>query len=94
VCCCCLRTAPYTLEAYTEQSYYTMIFRVLLRLVGGVRVLLGYRLAEQARVAGVAVTLEIWDTIWRVWQAWAGVLPEGQQAIEKIGAFMRQQISR
>jgi monoterpene epsilon-lactone hydrolase len=47
------------------------------------------RLAEQARASGVAVMLEVWDEMWHVWQAWAGALPEGQQAIERIGAFIR-----
>ncbi|MBV9790835.1 MAG: alpha/beta hydrolase [Chloroflexi bacterium] len=48
------------------------------------------RLAEQARAAGVEVTLEVWDEMWHVWQAWAGALPEGRQAIERIGAFVQR----
>lgn len=48
------------------------------------------RLAEQARASGVEVTLEVWDEMWHVWQAWAGALPEGQQAIERIGAFIQR----
>ena len=34
------------------------------------------------------VTLEQWDDMIHVFQAFAVMLPEGQQAIEKIGAFM------
>ena len=52
------------------------------------------RLAERSRGAGSPVTLEVWDGMWHVWQAWAGALPEGQQAIERIGAFIRQQLAR
>jgi acetyl esterase/lipase len=51
------------------------------------------RLAERARAAGVEVALEVWDAMWHVWHAWAGELPEGQQAIDRIGAFIRQQLA-
>ena len=47
------------------------------------------RLAERARKAGVDVTLEIWDDMIHVFQAFAAVLPEGQEAIEKIGRHLR-----
>lgn len=50
------------------------------------------RLAERAREAGVEVKLEVWEAMWHVWHAWAGTLPEGQQAIERIGAFIREQL--
>ncbi len=50
------------------------------------------RLAERARAAGVEVTLEPWEDMIHVWQAFAAMLPEGQQAIERIGAFIRQHI--
>jgi acetyl esterase/lipase len=48
------------------------------------------RLAERARAAGVDVTLEPWDDMIHVWQAFAMLLPEGQQAIDGIGTFIRQ----
>lgn len=47
------------------------------------------RLAERARAAGVDVVLEAWDDMIHVWQAFAAILPEGQAAVEKIGAFVR-----
>ena len=47
------------------------------------------RLAERARQAGVTVTLEPWEDMIHVWQAFAMVLPEGQQAVERIGEFVR-----
>lgn len=50
------------------------------------------RLAERARAAGVDVTLEPWEDMIHVWQAFASMLPEGQQAIERIGEFIRQHV--
>jgi acetyl esterase/lipase len=47
------------------------------------------RLAERARKAGVDVTLEPWEDMIHVWQAFASMLPEGQQAVERIGAFLK-----
>jgi acetyl esterase/lipase len=47
------------------------------------------RLAERARKAGVKVTLEPWENMIHVWQLFAPMLEEGQQAIEKIGGFIR-----
>lgn len=49
------------------------------------------RFAEQAQAAGVAVQLHIWEGMWHVFQAFAYVLPDGQQAIEEIGDFIRRQ---
>ena len=46
------------------------------------------RLAERARKSGVNVTLEPWENMVHVWQAFAPILDEGQQAIDKIGAFV------
>ncbi len=50
------------------------------------------RLAERARAAGVDVTLEPWPEMIHVWQLFANMLPEGQQAIDNIGAFLRQRL--
>jgi epsilon-lactone hydrolase len=47
------------------------------------------RFAAKAEAAGVDVTLEIWDEMPHVWQAFAGLLPESDQAIERIGAWLR-----
>jgi epsilon-lactone hydrolase len=52
------------------------------------------RLAERAQAKGVEVTLEVYNELWHVFQGWAGTLPEGQQAIERIGAFVRQKLGR
>lgn len=47
------------------------------------------RLAERARKAGVQVTLEPWEDMIHVFQAFASMLPEGRQAIDRIGEFVR-----
>ena len=47
------------------------------------------RIAERARKAGVDVTLELWDDMIHVFQAFAPMLPEGQQAVDKIGEYLR-----
>jgi len=64
----------------------------LLIQVGTAEVLLddSTRLAERARSAGVDVTLEPWDDMIHVFQFFAAMLPEGQQAIDRIGQFVRQ----
>ena len=48
------------------------------------------RLAERAKSAGVDVVLEPWEDMIHVWQFFASMLPEGQQAIDRIGEFMRE----
>ncbi|HWP64788.1 MAG TPA: alpha/beta hydrolase fold domain-containing protein, partial [Candidatus Limnocylindria bacterium] len=47
------------------------------------------RFAARAERAGAPVTLEVWDDMIHVWHAFAMLLPEGRQAIERIGAFVR-----
>ena len=63
----------------------------LLIQVGTAEILLddATRIAERARAAGVEVSLDVWDDMIHVWQLFAPILPEGQQAIEHIGAFIR-----
>jgi monoterpene epsilon-lactone hydrolase len=48
------------------------------------------RLADHARAAGVDVTLEPWDDMIHMWHFFAAMLPEGQQAIDRIGEFVRE----
>jgi len=66
----------------------------LLIQVGGAEALLddARRLAERAKSAGVEVILEPWDEMIHVWHAFATILPEGQQAIDRIGDFVRARI--
>lgn len=50
------------------------------------------RLADRAREAGVDVALEAWDDMIHVWHFFAAMLPEGRQAIEDIGEFVRKHV--
>ena len=64
----------------------------LLIHVGDAEVILddSTRLAARASEAGVEVSLEIWDEMPHVFPAFAGLLPEADQAIERIGAWLDQ----
>jgi acetyl esterase/lipase len=48
------------------------------------------RFAAAAQAAGVDVTLEIWPEMPHVWHAFAGLLPEADEAIERIGRWLRE----
>lgn len=62
--------------------------------VGDAEVLLddAVRVADRAKAAGVDVTLEVWDEMPHVWHSFTGLLPEADQAIERIGEWLRTQI--
>jgi acetyl esterase/lipase len=47
------------------------------------------RVAEKAKRAGVTVDLEVWPEMPHVWHLFAPFLPEGQQAIDKIGQYVQ-----
>jgi monoterpene epsilon-lactone hydrolase len=51
------------------------------------------RLAERARSAGVDVTYDAWPDMIHVWQGFGSFLPEGRQAIKRIGEFIRRRTS-
>ena len=51
------------------------------------------RFAAKARAAGVDVELEPWDDMIHVWQAFAPMLPEAQEAIDRIGEYIRKRIA-
>jgi len=36
------------------------------------------------------MTLEPWDDMIHMWHMFAAILPEGQQAIDRIGEFIRE----
>jgi acetyl esterase/lipase len=59
--------------------------------VGDAEILLddSTRVAARAKVAGVDVDLEVWDDMIHVWHVFAKILPEGQAAIDKVGAYVR-----
>ncbi len=47
------------------------------------------RFAAAARKAGVDVTLDVKPKLWHVWQILAGWMPEADDAVEEMGAFVR-----
>jgi epsilon-lactone hydrolase len=51
------------------------------------------RFAARAREAGVDVTLEVWDEMPHVWHAFAGLLPEADQAIARAGDWLRARLA-
>jgi acetyl esterase/lipase len=67
----------------------------LLIHVGGDEALLSdtTRFTERAEAAGVDVGVEVWEGMWHFWHTWAGTLPEGQQALDCIGAFVRRRLA-
>lgn len=50
------------------------------------------RLTERARKDGVDAELEVWDGMWHVWHLFAKYVPEGQRAIDRMGAFIRKHL--
>lgn len=48
------------------------------------------RLADKALQAGVQVALEIGEGMVHIWPYFAAILPEGREAIERIGVFVRE----
>lgn len=65
----------------------------LLIHVGNDEVLLddSLQVAEHAKAANVPVEITVWEGMWHVFPAFAYVLPEGQQAMEQMGVFIRKQ---
>jgi acetyl esterase/lipase len=45
-------------------------------------------LAEKAKTAGADVTLEVWEGMQHVWHFAASFIPEGREAIKRIGEFV------
>lgn len=48
------------------------------------------RFAARAKAAGVDVTLEVADEMFHVWHAFADLLPEAREAIERLAAFLEK----
>ncbi len=49
---------------------------------------------DKARWAGVPVQFELWEGMFHCWQVFAQQVPEGQQAISHIGAYVRDVLHR
>ena len=62
----------------------------LLIHVGGIEVLLddSNMLKAAAEASNVPVQMEMWDHMPHVWHHYAPILPEGREAIRKIGEFV------
>lgn len=67
----------------------------LLVQVGDAEVLLDDSIAveRRARAAGVDVELEVWDDMIHVFQAFVGLLPDAQRAMDRIGAHLDRHLS-
>jgi monoterpene epsilon-lactone hydrolase len=78
---------PYSSPLYGDLSGLPPI----LMQVGDAELLLddSVRFAEKAKKAGVKVTLEVWPEMFHVWQLFGPTFPEAQQAIDRIGEFIR-----
>ncbi len=63
----------------------------LLIQVGALETLLddATRVADKTRAADVDVTLEVWPEMVHVWHLFAPMLPEGRDAILRIGEFLK-----
>jgi epsilon-lactone hydrolase len=51
------------------------------------------RLNDRAKAAGVSTKLEVWPEMIHVWQLFASFLPEGQQAVDGIGGFLKEHMA-
>jgi epsilon-lactone hydrolase len=47
------------------------------------------RMAEGMAAAGCEVELEVWPQMPHAWHLYARILPEGRQAIARIGSFLQ-----
>jgi acetyl esterase/lipase len=52
------------------------------------------RMAEKMQTAGVAAILDIWPELWHDWPVFSDAVPEGEQALEKIAAFISNYMNR
>ena len=50
------------------------------------------RLADNAHAVGVDAHLVIWPKMWHVWHTFVPILPEAQQAVNQIGAFIQERL--
>ena len=67
----------------------------LLLQVGDAEVLLDDSIAveRRARAVGVEIELEIWDDMVHVFQAFVGLLPDAQRAVDRIGAHIDRHLN-
>ncbi len=83
---------PYISPVFADMTGLPPVFMQ----VGGREILLDdtIRFAESARAAGVDVTLDAWPEMFHSWQLHAPQVPESQEALERVGAFVRKHCTR
>lgn len=66
----------------------------LLIQVGGAESLIddSNLLAQKATEDGVEVELEVWDHMFHVWHSYAPILPEGQEAVDRVGEYIKARL--
>jgi epsilon-lactone hydrolase len=50
------------------------------------------RIADRAQAAGVEVDLQVWDEMIHIWPYFADIIPEGKEAIARMGAYIREKV--
>ena len=51
------------------------------------------RIAERLKAAGCEAQIDVFPRLPHGWQLYARILPEGRQAIERIGVFLEKRMS-
>jgi acetyl esterase/lipase len=51
------------------------------------------RMAEMIRRGGGQAEIEVWPGMWHVWQMFVQFMPESRQAVDRLGTFIRTQLS-
>jgi phosphinothricin tripeptide acetyl hydrolase len=67
----------------------------ILLQVGSAEILLddAVRVAERASRVGVQADLRVWPDMFHVWPAFADILPEGEQAVQEMAAFLEKRLA-
>jgi len=50
------------------------------------------RVAQRAKDAGVEVTIEVTPEMFHVWHIFAGHVPESDEAVAKVGSYLREKL--
>jgi acetyl esterase/lipase len=50
-------------------------------------------LNDRMSAAGTSVELEVFNGMWHVWQAFAGMFPEADQSVARLGAFLGKHLA-